>query len=251
MRTKNRLTRELQAQTAEIPCVKHNDIDRYIPVAKGYADIENLMVVLSDLSLNESIVIHGGFSHIIDIDTAKYSGRIPSIWEDGIFSSVHPDDLEMKLLQELLFFHHINKLPHNRKFRQCLMQKLRMRNRNGQWTDVLHRLYYIPDNDKKTIRFALCLYGAITTHIPASAIIVDTLTGNIDILDYSASGRILSRKEIEVLRLIDCGNSSKDIAGKLNISIHTVSRHRQNIIAKLKVRNSAEACKTARNLSII
>ena len=35
---------------------------------------------------------------------------------------------------------------------------------------------------------------------------------------------------------------SKDIAQTLSISINTVNRHRQNILEKLQVNNSIEAC---------
>lgn len=58
------------------------------------------------------------------------------------------------------------------------------------------------------------------------------------------------------LHVFDGLERSKGIADILGISLHTVSlhtvsRHRQNIIAKLKVHNSAEACKIARNLEIL
>jgi len=81
--------------------------------------------------------------------------------------------------------------------------------------------------------------------------VIDTLTGETTELNQSAGIKILSPQEISVLKLIDEGNRSKGIADILGISLHTVSRHRQNIIAKLKVRNSAEACKIARTLSIV
>lgn len=131
------------------------------------------------------------------------------------------------------------------------MQRLRMRSRNGEWIETLHRLYYIPAQDGKTIRFTLCLYGAMTTNLKADAIVIDMLTGETIKLNKPTRIKILSPQEISVLKLIDDGNRSKGIADILGISLHTVSRHRQNIIAKLKVRNSAEACKIARTLSIL
>ena len=126
-----------------------------------------------------------------------------------------------------------------------------MRSRNGEWVETLHRLYYIPAQDGKTTRFALCLYGAMTANLKSATIVIDTLTGQATDLNPSAGIKILSPQETSVLKLIDDGNRSKGIADILGISLHTVSRHRQNIIAKLKVRNSAEACKIARNLSIL
>ena len=225
--------------------------ERYIRITEGYAEIECVLAVLSDLHANRSYVVHGRFSDIVDIDKERYSGWIPSIREDEIFKAINADDLEMKMLQELLFFHHINRLPKSRRFNRCLMQRLRMRSRNGEWVETLHRLHYIPAEDGKTIRFALCLYGAMIANMKADAIVIDTLTGQTTELNPAAGIKILSPQETSVLKLIDEGNRSKGIADILGISLHTVSRHRQNIIAKLKVRNSAEACKIARNLSIL
>jgi DNA-binding NarL/FixJ family response regulator len=51
----------------------------------------------------------------------------------------------------------------------------------------------------------------------------------------------LSRRELEVLRLLAAGKSNRDIAAALVISEHTVARHVQNIFAKLRVSSRAAA----------
>ncbi|MCS2560342.1 LuxR C-terminal-related transcriptional regulator [Bacteroides ovatus] len=45
--------------------------------------------------------------------------------------------------------------------------------------------------------------------------------------------------------------SSKQIADNLNISVHTVNRHRQDILATLKVANTASAVEIALRMNII
>lgn len=49
----------------------------------------------------------------------------------------------------------------------------------------------------------------------------------------------LSDRESEVLVLVAQGNSSKEIADKLNISIHTVNTHRKNITHKTGIKSVA------------
>lgn len=49
----------------------------------------------------------------------------------------------------------------------------------------------------------------------------------------------LSHREIEIIRLIKNGFSSKEIAEKLNISVKTVEVHRYNILKKLNLKNTA------------
>ncbi|MCM1036255.1 MAG: helix-turn-helix transcriptional regulator [Bacteroides sp.] len=251
MNIREKLNVEFSKQHIDTTTTEDAAPERYVGIARGYAEIESVLAVLSDLRTNKSYVAHGRFSDIVDVDKERCSGYIPSIWEDDIFKAINSDDLEMKMLQELLFFHYIRRLSKSRRFNHCLMQTLRMRSRNGEWVETLHRLHYIPAEDGKIIRYALCLYGAATTKLKADSVVIDTLTGQTTELNQSAGITILSPQEATVLKLIDEGNRSKGIADILGISPHTVSRHRQNIIAKLKVRNSAEACKIARNLNIL
>lgn len=55
----------------------------------------------------------------------------------------------------------------------------------------------------------------------------------------------VSDREKQVLKLIACGLSSRQIAKKLYISRHTVISHRKNLIKKFKVKNTAELIKEA------
>ena len=50
---------------------------------------------------------------------------------------------------------------------------------------------------------------------------------------------VLSRREIDVVLLIKEGLSSKEIAGRLDISLKTVEVHRYNILRKLNLKNTA------------
>lgn len=49
----------------------------------------------------------------------------------------------------------------------------------------------------------------------------------------------LTDREIQIINLIKEGQSSKEIAGNLKISLKTVEVHRHNILKKLKLKNSA------------
>ena len=49
----------------------------------------------------------------------------------------------------------------------------------------------------------------------------------------------LTEREIQIINLIKDGQSSKEIANQLNISLKTVEVHRHNVLKKLKLKNSA------------
>ena len=59
------------------------------------------------------------------------------------------------------------------------------------------------------------------------------------------SRRLLTDREVEVLRLVASGGSNRDVAGALHLSEHTVARHMQNVFAKLGVSSRAAAVSRA------
>jgi len=63
--------------------------------------------------------------------------------------------------------------------------------------------------------------------------------------DQKKSELDLSDREIEVLQLISEGYTNMEIADKLFLSKRTVEGHRQNLIDKMKVKNSASLVKYA------
>lgn len=52
---------------------------------------------------------------------------------------------------------------------------------------------------------------------------------------------MLSPRESEVLRLIAAGQSNKQIAAELSLSVHTIERHITNLYAKIEARGRADA----------
>ena len=91
----------------------------------------------------------------------------------------------------------------------------------------------------------------MTVDLPNGSVVVNSVTGETEELEVKNDLKILSDRERQVLRLIDKGLMSKNIAERLSISINTVSRHRQEILSKLQVKNSIEACRIAKDLGLI
>lgn len=61
----------------------------------------------------------------------------------------------------------------------------------------------------------------------------------------------LSKREIEIIKLLSQGLTSGLIGEKLSLSSKTVDTHRRNILSKLGVKNSAEAVKYAIDANLI
>ncbi len=228
-----------------------NEFDQFQLLAQGYANVENALAVLSDMHTNNSHIYYGGFARTLGMSPSHEGRRISSIWEEDILKRIHPNDLYGKYLLELRFFHFTKHLPRSKRGDYYLMEKLRMKDAQGNFIPVLHRMFYLHTFPESNIRFALCLYTPLLAEVPVGGCIVDSVTGQLTELEKHSDSRILSEREKQVLRLIDQGMMSKNIASLLSISINTVSRHRQEILQKMKVKNSIEACRVAKDLGII
>jgi DNA-binding NarL/FixJ family response regulator len=63
--------------------------------------------------------------------------------------------------------------------------------------------------------------------------------------------RSITEREEEVLKLVAEGNSTKEIAEMLFISVKTVERHRSNILQKLGLRDRLELTRYAIRAGLI
>lgn len=251
MDTRDILNKEFFAQDFAEEQPYAEMLNRYKDIACNYARMENAIAVLSDLRTNVSYVYYGSFSQMLGIGKCGNESKVSSIWEEEIFKLIHPDDLASKHLQELCFFHFIKRQPKKKRTDYYLTSKLRMKNNTNRYIPILHRMFYIPVPSNDTLWLALCLYSLLLFDIPAKCLIINSANGQMTESDKQDNTRILSVREKQILIFIDKGLTSKEIAEILSISVNTVSRHRQELLAKLQVKNSIEACRIAKDLKLI
>lgn len=70
-------------------------------------------------------------------------------------------------------------------------------------------------------------------------------------LDNFSQKMKLTRREVEIIRLLSSGKSSEETARTLFISTHTVDTHRKNIFRKLEITNLAALVRFAYDQKII
>lgn len=245
----NKLNKEFLAQ-AFAGKQLYEELSEYKQIAYNYARIENSIAVLSDMRANISYIYYGGVAETLGIAKRGGSHMVRSIWEEEILKRVHPDDLTEKYLQELRFFHFLKHIPQIKRMDYHLRAKLRMRNASNDYVWILHRMFYVSAHAEDTVWLALCLYD-LSVDASASCMVINSVNGQIIELEKQDYHDLLSEREKEILKLIDKGKMSKDIARILSISINTVNRHRQNILEKLQVKNSIEACRIAKELNLL
>ncbi len=213
-------------------------------------EVERDCRVITDAAADSCYIFGGDLAFLIGLsDSRSYIREINSSDEDEIYIRIHPEDLVEKRMLEYDFFTFVDSLTSDRKLSYKATCRLRIMDRKGEYVYINNTTRILHLSPSGKIWLILCCYELSplqdSTHgIEAS--FVNLSSGEIRHLPMSERRlQILTQREKEVLTLIKAGKLSKEIAELLGISLHTVNRHRQNILEKLSVGNSVEAIMAA------
>ena len=165
----------------------------------------------------------------------------------------HPEDLPntWKLIKSIWNF--ILNVPPAIQSRFKYHYDYRIIKPGGQEARILAQNAVLHSDSRGNITHVQCVYSDISRwkrseHQVAS---VMSTADNIcffftaDDMDTGNQKSVLSKRELEIVKLMAEGYSSKLIADKLFISFHTVNTHRQRIIEKTNSKNTGEVVQFA------
>lgn len=226
-------------------------LEATLKAVERFAAITQGCCVVTDASADTCHLFGGRFARLLGITEADtLREKVDSSDEDAIYARLHPEDLVEKRMLEYEFFKYVDPLPAEEKTQYKAACTIRIRNRADDYLSVKNTTQVlVPSRPNGRIWLILCTYDLSPGPARAGDIeprIVCNATGlTLAVRTQERRAHILTPREKEILRLIREGKPSKQIADRLNISIHTVSRHRQNILEKLSVGNSVEAVMAA------
>ncbi len=168
-----------------------------------------------------------------------------------LYDITHPDDLAQVLAFSNFWINYYSNLSSERKPHVTITLYFRLQNaeQNFYWIMVQYPHSIIDDNHK--ILYGLVLVTDIS-HLKKEGkpmmSILDTYEGSCQqfiCTDKTTLSRQdillpLTVREIEVLRYLAKGFSSKQIASQLNLAVKTIDNHRQNMLHKTVTKSSAE-----------
>lgn len=221
-------------------------IEKYRTFIRHLTDVSNGCAVLTDMAHNRSYFSTGNFSNFLGLDNEDVSQEIlDSLDEDCIYAHIHPDELLLKRTLELNFFLYLLNLPAEERLNYKASCKIRMLNNKNEYMYIANQTQILKCDNDGNMWLVLCLYDIAPDQNPVHNIgnkITNSNTGEILTLSLAENDiPLLSLREKEILTLIKDGLLSKEISGRLSISLNTVNRHRQNILEKFHVANSLEA----------
>jgi len=164
--------------------------------------------------------------------------------ELNIENLVHPDDLEVVKRIDKKVWKFLNTLPEEEKLTYKYIYEMRVLDR-GKYVRMIYQTRILAFKDDNFLVMGMIdLAPEQSANTSVRFQIKNCLTDEVvPFTIETATDVLLTPREREILALAKEGMFSKEISEKLNISIHTVNRHRQNILEKLQVDNIIEAMK--------
>lgn len=199
------------------------------------------------------------FQYIFDFPSRSFTfvsdgvkslfGEDPSSFSvDSYANRVHPDDFQHFVNCEEIaghfLFNHIDKkdIPYYK-----LSYQLRFKDKNNDYRLHLRQAIALTvdeDYNLSTVFANQSDISHITTHNNRKISFMHVLSGksyfgirDIKDLNNEQQKLAISNREVEIVKLISEGFSSKEIADYLHISLDTVRTHRKNILAKTDFKN--------------
>ncbi len=183
---------------------------------------------------------------------------------DKFLEIIHPDDLPLVRKKEECALHFLQEyLQPEDITRYKVSYTIRMRRSDGSYYLNLHQSTALNLSEEGRIAHVVGTETNIEhlSRSPDNTISFIDLKGNDSYLNLdidhfkiernSPINTSLSPKEIDVLRKISLGSSTKEIADFMNISPNTVRTHRQNILKKEEGKTMAEVISGHIRLGII
>lgn len=203
---------------------------------------------IADVISGIALTSGGMIDKLLPLTNADFQNKKP----DKLFGCMHPEDMPKLFAFTNYWVEFFMDLPEERKkmFRPTIY--IRMMNPHNIYNWVMVQYLDSVYDETGVIGYGLTLVTDIS-HIKKDGVammsVLDHFTNKCEVF-FCSDGRALpdskaviptlTKREIEIVRLLAAGRSSKQMASELGISAKTVHNHRQNLLKKTNVASTAE-----------
>lgn len=177
--------------------------------------------------------------------------------EETYFESrIHPEDLTALSNTQERLFEYLQTTQTNKILEYKLIYEFRVLNSDNKYVRIIsqHQALEVDENGNPWLVMGIADLSPNTAPLDNIKIqVVNFITGETLPLNKFEEKELIefTPREKEILLLIKSGMLSKEISNRLSVSIHTVNKHRQNIMQKMNADNIIEAIEYARKLGLL
>lgn len=223
----------------------------HISTLQTLSAIGNSGITVFDFNKKISVFYSCNYGSLLGYESTDYENRNYQFFEEKI----HPEDryaLAMNSISTLKLF---NSFSSDEKLNHKFINEYRMLNAAGKYMRLVEQ-HQVLELDKKGQIWLTLNIADISPdqeeNGPVKSQLLNFRTGSIIPFETAKKAEIeLTRREIEVLKLVREGHLSKEISDKLSISVHTVNTLRQRFLEKLGANNSLEAVMFATRFGLL
>lgn len=228
------------------------NFEKYISYAGLLAKVNNSCVFLIEYN-KKFLYTSPNFNTFFGYDVEKL--KEPSIEPGYLEKHIHPDDylIFATIQKKLIDFWYTLPVEKRKGYKHIF--EFRILNSHNEYVRVISQHQVLETDENGNPYLVLGVVDLSPDQGNSGGIkfrLVNIQTGELVPFPLNEVSAIrLTRRETEILRLVNKGMFSKEISESLSISVHTVNNHRQNILQKMKTDNVIEAIHYARKSGLL
>ncbi|MBC6492063.1 LuxR C-terminal-related transcriptional regulator [Flavihumibacter stibioxidans] len=216
-------------------------IEKHTAVLQTLSAIGNSGISVFDINKRQVVYYSSNFGELLGYILSDYE----KTGQQFFYEKIHPEDKLKLNINGISILKIFNNFSSNEKVNHKALYEYRMLNAENRYVRLIEQ-YQVLELDKSgQIWLMIGLvdlspnqeeYNGIKTQL------LNFRTGKIIPMELSPKIQFeLTKRELEILKLVKDGYLSKEISSKLSISLNTVNTHRQRFLEKLGANNSFEA----------
>lgn len=216
-------------------------VEKHAKTLQALAEVSNSGVMIFDLHQKQTVFFSTNFGKMLGYKPSDYEALNYRFFEPKI----HPDERYQLSLRGVSVLKIFDQFSKDEKFNHKAVYEFRMLNAENKYIRLVEQ-YQILELDKKGQVWLMFNMVDISPNqeieSPVKCQILNFRTGDVIPLEVEQKPQLeLTKRELEILKLVKQGYLSKEISTQLSISVHTVNTHRYRFLEKLGANNSFEA----------
>lgn len=226
-------------------------LDQHKTSLQTLSEVSNSGIGVFDVSKKQNLFFSSNFGKSLGYQTADYEDAGQQFFE----SKIHDDDKRDLGFNFIAIFKLFDDFTSEEKLNHKLINEYRMLNVHNQYVRLVkqYQVLELDKNGKVWLILSIVDISPYQEEFNGSrSQLLNFRTGKIIPLEAPTKAQFeLTKREMEILKMVKEGYLSKEISNKLAISVHTVNTHRQRFLEKLGANNSFEAIRFASKLGLL
>lgn len=226
-------------------------LDKHRDVLQTLSAIGKSGINVFDLNKRQVVFYSSNFGELLGYSPADYK-------ETGqlfFYDKIHPEDRLKLHINGASVLKIFNNFSSEEKLSHKVISEYRSLNSQNKYVRLIEQ-YQVLELDKTGQIWLMIGFVDLSANQEEyngiKSQFLNFKTGQIIPLDIPQKVKLeLTKRETEVLKLVQNGLLSKEISNRLSISLHTVNTHRQRFLEKLGANNSFEAVMFASKFGLL